>query len=193
MSSSGHQIRVGFMRMMMQSIDRAPTSERQALMGAVGELHDAIMGASMLGWMNGDVNLEVIERIHVDLGPERAAAFFGDHFRRVYAEAPFMASFVKGLVRLTGDPGGYLRFLPRGYRQIFRNFGEWEVGERGEGWAEAALVDPPARVFDLDAAWLIHTAAALESFFDLVDVRGEVRLVSVDPPRRAVMRFSWER
>ncbi len=187
------QIRVGFMRMLVGSVHRLEDPIREPASAALEDVTRRVHAAPMLGWMPGDANFEAVERLTEALGDEGASDFFRRLFSRVWTDASFMSAFIRGIVRMHPDPGAYLKYLQPGSRQIFRDFGTWQVRDRTSTSSIAEYVDAHPRCFAMDAAWIRLTAASLETVYDFAGVEGRVEMVDASPDdHRAVLRFDWQ-
>lgn len=192
MSRVEPKIRVGFMRMLVGSADKLDDPERERAKRALEDVSRRVHAAPMLGWMSGDANFEAVERLTEELGDEGASMFFRQLFSRVWSDASFMSAFVRGIIRMHPDPGAYLKYLQSGSRQIFRDFGTWEVRDRTEHSSIAQYVDAHPRCFAMDAAWMRLTAASLETLYDFAGVEGRVEVIDARPEEhRAVLQFDW--
>lgn len=192
MGTGEPQVRVGYMRMMFDQIDRHDAPGMDAVVADLAATREQVMRSGGLGWLPGAVNLDTIDALTVRLGRPEGERFFQLLWPRVWADAPFLSNFTQGILRMHRDPGSYLKYIQRGFPQVFRNFGDWKLGERGTGVARATLVGAPVGCFHHDAAWMHYTAASLVTLYDQGGHAGEVRLVDLDPVRRAAQfEFRW--
>lgn len=186
------KIRVGFMRMLVGSVDRLEGSTRERASVALEDVTRQVRAAPMLGWMTGNANFEAVERLTQELGDDGASDFFRGLFSRVWTDASFMSAFVRGIIRMHPDPGAYLKYLQPGSRQIFRDFGAWHIRDRTANSSIAEYVDVHPRCFVMDAAWMRLTASSLETLYDFAGVEGRVRVIDAFPDEhRAVLQFDW--
>ncbi|MEM7151396.1 MAG: hypothetical protein AAF799_01080 [Myxococcota bacterium] len=186
------RIRVAFMRALVSSTERLEEPTRTLARDALADVTERVEAAPRLGWMSGDANFDAVDRLTEALGKADTRRFFRELFGRVWADSSFMSTFVQGFVRMHPDPGAYLKYLNPGFRQIFRGFGRWTVGERTANTSVAVLSEMPARCLDNGGAWIHYTAASLGTIYDLAGVEGHAKVVELDEQQlRATLRFFW--
>lgn len=186
------RVRVGFMRMFIQVVERWPEPERSRLMAATAEVKRRVMEAPALGWIPGEINLDACDLLAEELGHERAKEHFRMLYRKVWTDAPFMAGFVQGIARMHRTPGGVFKYVRSGFPQIFKHFGTWTILSQDDHSLVARFSDVHPRCLANDGRWLDYVAASLETIYEMFDREGEVLVSDVDTERReAVFRFTW--
>lgn len=148
-----------------------------------------IRDAPALDWLPLEVDLELSSLIATSCGPE------ADRLRartclRTALDAPLLRPFVLGVETLfTLDPGGMLRQVPRGWPVLYRECGvmRYEIG----GLGRRLLVHDRVPAILLDHPYYnAAIAGALESFFDLCKVEGEIEIERAGPAR-VHYHLSW--
>jgi hypothetical protein len=153
--------------------DLYPSAEAKVLERVSPLVRQALGAALRLDYLPVMVDLEVAAAIRDELGSRGARAVARESLRRT-----LHGNLLGGLVRLATvlfgrTPSGLLRLSERGYAQICRDCGTLRLASAGEKEAELRLDHLPQEL-NLPS-YLDAMAGALEAFFDLCGVEGEVR------------------
>lgn len=102
--------------------------------------------------MPGDINFETCEIMTRTIGVDGTSDFFQQLWPRVWAESPFMSSFIQGVLRLHRDPGAFVKYLRVGY--VADSLVTLYEAGGYEGTVRVAEVDPARRDAVLEFAWI---------------------------------------
>lgn len=164
-----------------------PAAEPRVLERLSPLVRQAIEAASRLDYLPVLVDLEVTAAMRDEVGPQGVRAVAREGLRRT-----LNGNLLGGLVRLAvvlfgNTPSGLLRWSDRGYSQICRDCGTLRMVSATESEAELRLDRLPQEL-NLPS-YLDAMAGALEAFFDLCEVVGDV---SYDPwPGGARFVLRW--
>jgi hypothetical protein len=150
-------------------------------------VRQAIDAAFRLDYLPVMVELEVIAAIREELGPKGSRMVSREGLRRTL-KGSMLAGLVHSATVLFGNtPGGLLKWVGRGYGRVSRDCGELRLEKAGESTAEVRLEKLPAEL-NLPS-YLDAVGGALEAFFDVCEVKGEV---TYDPwPGGARYTLTW--
>jgi len=133
----------------------------------------AIDAAFRLDYLPVMVELEVIASIREELGPKGSRQVAREGLRRSL-ESNLLSGLVSSAIVLFGNtPSGLLKWVGRGYGRVCRDCGELRLEDAGEAHAEVRLVNLP-RELNVPS-YLDAVGGALEAFFDVCQVKGEVQ------------------
>jgi len=136
-------------------------------------VRQAIEAAFRLDYLPVMVELEVVAAIREELGSKNARKVAREGLRRTL-KGNLLAGLVSTAVVLFGNtPGGLLKWVGRGYGRICRDCGELRLEASGESHAEVRLENLPPEL-NLPT-YLDAVGGALEAFFDVCEVQGEVQ------------------
>ncbi len=133
------------------------------LLEALGEVRRRIRDSSMIGWVDAQDYLRLLEVTLDVLGADGSERFWAERLSEALG-LPLMRPLVQGGLGMFGrHPGGLLRMTPQAYRLTYRGIGHPSVGLE-EGHARLAISDlPPAfRGSPLVHNFAGHAIAALE-------------------------------
>jgi len=147
----------------------------------------AIDAAFRLDYLPVMVELEVIAAIREELGPKGSRMVSREGLRRTL-KGNMLAGLVHSATVLFGNtPAGLLKWVGRGYGRVSRDCGELRLEKAGESTAEVRLEKLPPEL-NLPS-YLDAVGGALEAFFDVCEVTGEV---TYDPwPGGARYTLTW--
>ena len=188
------EVRVGFMRILVERLHEMPDGARQEVIARIGaDVIEGVESAPVVGWLPADVNFRTVEALTAVVGREGTDEFHVTLYETLWEEAAFLRPLIQGVMRVGGrDPGTYLKQLPRGYPLIFRNFGRWSVVERQAASIELELHGAPPRCFAADGSWLRCVVSSMGTIFPLARREGRGELVSANAGTgRARFRFAW--
>jgi len=148
--------------------------------------------ASRIAWVALDLDVELTHAIYAELGPVRARELFRRNLSGAL-DSPVLRSLAQGALRLFGaSPARIFGWAPKAYAQIYREAGEMRFALDAPGSARLELHALPPAVAT-SRSYLDGMAAAVAAGFDLMGVKGEVRLESHEPvAARARFRLEWD-
>ncbi len=133
------------------------------LLAAIGDVRRRVRDASLIGWVDAQDYLRLLEASLEVLGADGSERFWADRLGEAL-RLPLMRPLVQGGLGMFGrHPGGLLRMTPQAYRLTYRGIGHPSVG-LGEGHARLEISDVPAafRGAPLVHNFAGHAIAALE-------------------------------
>lgn len=183
-------VRARYMKTFLDTVERLERGSSREVLSHFGEdAVERIRSAGPTAWLPAELNVQLTHAVARTLGPDETEGFFRHMLGLVYDTSLF-STFVRGIVRLVGrDPGGYLKWVARGYSLAFKNAGVWSVAEHEAGRAVLAVSGLPAP-FAGDEVWLRTVAASMGSLFDLAQKPGESRLESYGDDHARIV-LSW--
>jgi hypothetical protein len=148
--------------------------------------------ASRIAWVALELDVELTHAIYAELGAVRARELFRRNLSGAL-EAPVLRSLAQGALRLFGaSPARLFGWAPKVYAQIYRDAGAMRFALDAPGSARLELTELPPAVA-ASRSYLDGMAAAVAAGFDLMGVKGEVRLESHEPAAaRARFRLEWD-
>lgn len=186
-------VRASYMKRFVEAFAGLPEPTRRELEDAMGEELRLIADANGLAWLPFEVNHALTRELARTLGPDGFEAFFRGMFGKVW-RSPLLETLTDYVIRLAGrDVGSAARFFGRGFTQIFRHAGTWQVLERGDLHVRLEFAGFPDLCLEDSNVWLDSVRASLGSVFELVEAEaGEVELaVETSPKVRAVFALRW--
>lgn len=136
-------------------------------------------------WVPASHSRPVIDGIVRELGP-RATELWVSLVGARLLRTPLLGGFFDMLVRLGGmSPGRFLKSLPRGWGNAYRDWGEPQVTELVERQACFEFVDVAPYLFEHRQHW-VAIEGVLIGLVNVANERGEAAL-SFDPDNRRVL------
>jgi hypothetical protein len=150
-------------------------------------VRQAIDAAFRLDYLPVMVELEVVAAIREELGSRGSRMVAREGLRRTL-KGSMLAGLVHSATVLFGNtPAGLLKWAGRGYGRVTRDCGELRLEKATECSAEVRLEKLPAEL-NLPS-YLDAVGGALEAFFDVCEVKGEI---TYDPwPGGARYTLTW--
>jgi len=150
-------------------------------------VRQALEAAFRLDYLPVMVDLEVTAAIRDEVGPEGVRMVAREGLRRTL-NGVILGGLVRSAMALFGrTPDGLLKWAGRGYGMICRDCGNLRLETAGDRDAELRLEKLPAELNM--PSYMEAMAGAFEAFFDLCEVKGQVRY---EPwPGGARFLLSW--
>ena len=180
------------MKQLLGSVNRLPDPVRTRVRARAEVAVSTIEQAGRLSWLPFSANYELTAALDAELGREGMEQFFHDAFFDVW-ESPLLKALTEFVLRLVGrDPAVATRYFSRGFPQLFRDCGQWESGDVGEGVADVFFQGFPPVCLDDGAMWLYSVRGSLSSMFDLAKIDGEVLVAVEAETRTARYQLRWD-
>jgi hypothetical protein len=177
---------------MVDAVRKLSDPLQEKILGRFGEAKlKRLADASPTEWVSINLDLELTRLIRDVLGPEVTHRFFYrlsmDEFRsplfRVLVDA---GSAIFGL-----DAGSWVKWIPRGWGQAFRNCGHWKIQDVEPGVVQLRLEDLPLAVLG-DEAWLNGVASSMAALLELTRCQGTFLLCGIEEKRQcACYEMRW--
>jgi hypothetical protein len=184
-------VRARYLKTMLVTLGRFGGAA-EAVRARVGApLFEQIDGETPTAWLPIECNVVLVEAIALELGPERAHAYFREAANQVY-ETSLFKGFVHMASNLFGlTPATYVKLAPKGWSLAYRDGGEFTAFSRGENEASLEFRQVPRPC--ATAVWLEAARSSFYSCFDLCGaVDGRIEWGELDlRARRAVFLFRW--
>jgi len=144
-----------------------------------------------LGWVDIEDEFYVPDTIWLVLGDDEATEMIVD-FLQSHLHIPLISPLIENTRKLFGlTPRTALRFLPTGWKLIYRDFGSIEVHSTGDHSAEIVLRDLPRKVVDSDTRLALFRAHFL-GIIRMTGYSGDAQIVEIDRPASTVRyELSW--
>lgn len=169
-------VRAKFTQMTLSDLSTLGVEEeerirKQLAPGTVRRIEDA--GA--LEWIPVALDVELTRAMFLVMGREKARRYFRDNLRQA-AEGPILHSFVQAALRLFGmTPAAMVKITPRGWKQLFRDCGEFEAEIPGDGEAILHWRELPPVITD-SRPWVDGVVGSFEAMFDICETTGTIDL-----------------
>ena len=150
-------------------------------------VQQALDAAFRLDYLPVMVDLEVTAAIRDEVGPEGVRRVAREGLRRTLNGAVLGGLVRSAMVLFGRTPDGLAKWAGRGYGMICRDCGDLRVESSGPQDAELRLERLPPELNM--PSYLDAMAGAMEAFFDLCEVTGEVRYEPWPGGARFIM--SW--
>jgi hypothetical protein len=159
--------------------------EAEAILSQLpAEFIAAVRDAGGMDWFPMHLKLEVTRVLQRVLGPDRARAFAHDVLLRSLG-GPLLRTLAETAHSLVGrDVPALLRWMPKGWRLVFRNVGRWKIEPLIPGRLVARLCELPPVCVE-DAAWLAALEGSLSAILTLARCEGSVSLLEVNHGERS--------
>lgn len=184
------RILAGFVQGTLASLEPASAEAVRARLAA--ETRDRLAHSSRLAWLPVEIDVELTEAIYDELGAGRAHELFRRNLSAAL-DSPILRALAHGALRIFGaSPERVFGWAPKAYTQILRDAGSMSFEPGEAGVARIELSDLPA-VVARSARYLDGVAGSIAAGFDLMGIKGEVRIERIDPERRrAAFLLEWD-
>jgi hypothetical protein len=184
-------VRARHLKSVLAAMDRL--RERDAVRARLpASMPERVEAAHGSDWLPIEHDLAFARALHAVLG-KRELDVFNRRMLVASFQGPLLRTLVQTAVELLGvDPGAWARWIPKGWRLVFRDCGTWTIDRIGPREVVLRLSDLPA-VCAEDPVWPGSVGSSLSSILDLADARGDLALDSVDAAARtATYTMRWE-
>jgi hypothetical protein len=188
--AEGPRILAGFVQSSLEAID-----ELDQAMGAAArqrlkpETLEAIEGASPIGWIAIEIDVELTEAFFAVAGAERACQAFRQNLVRGF-DRPLLRPIAEGATAILGrSPHRLLRWAPKVWSLVFRDCGSMTLDATPNG-ALLRLTDLPLAI-TASQDYLEGVGATIEGVFFLAGVPGRCELLRIRG-KEAEFVLSWK-
>ena len=184
------RILAGFVQGTLASLDSASALRVRARLAP--DTLARLERSSRLAWLPVEIDVELTHAIYSELGTGRAHELFR-HNLSAALQSPILRSLAQGALRLFGaSPERLFGWAPKVYAQIYRDAGSMRFEAEEPGSARLELEQLPPTIAG-SQSYLDGIAGSIAAGFDLMGLKGEVRIERLDPSRRrASFRLEWE-
>lgn len=154
-------VRASYCKGAIAGAKRHPMADE--LLAAFGDVRPRVRESSMIGWVDAQDYLRLLEVTFEVLGADGTERFWADRLGEAL-RLPLMRPLVQGGLGMFGrHPGGMLRMTPQAYRLTYRGIGHPSVGlEEGHARLEISELPQAFRGSPLVHNFAGHALAALE-------------------------------
>lgn len=151
----------------------------------------AIDRALPTDWLPGPITRQVVDAVVEELGEQRAPELWCELMHRRLVKSPMLRGLIEVLNRIGGtSPRTFLKALPRGWANAYRDFGQPEILSSEAHHAEVVWRSVPDYLFVHRQHW-IAVQGALKGLVKAGGAEGRVAL-SFDPDAHEVRGdLSW--
>ena len=152
---------------------------------------DAIDHALPTDWLPGPITRQVVDAVVEELGPERAPELWSELMHRRLIKAPMLRGLIEVLNRIGGtSPRTFLKALPRGWANAYRDFGVPEIAASSQNGATVIWRDVPDYLFEHRQHW-IAVRGALQGLVKAGGAEGQCTLTFVPDAHEVHGELSW--
>lgn len=180
------------MKIFMGCVEALEPSERDAIRAAIGaEDLRLVEAATPVAWLPVEINLRATEAVGRVLGPQGSDLFFrrlGDQD----FESSLLKSIVTGAIGIFGlEPSRLMRWVPRGWAQLFRDSTQITLSIAGAGKARLTFAGLPPMLAK-SRVWRDSVASSMSAFYKATKREGTVEVESSEPATSTmVLLFRW--
>ncbi len=152
---------------------------------------EAIDRALPTDWLPGPITRQVVDAVVEEVGEARAPELWSELMQRRLIKSPMLRGLIDVLNRIGGtSPKTFLKALPRGWANAYRDFGEPEIVRSEAREAEVVWRGVPDYLFEHRQHW-IAVRGALRGLVKAGGGDGDITL-SFDPAAHEVRgHVSW--
>lgn len=142
-------------------------------------------------WLPGPITRQVVDAVVEEVGEHRAPELWSELMQRRLIKSPMLRGLIDVLNRIGGtSPKTFLKALPRGWANAYRDFGEPEIVRTEAREAEVVWRGVPDYLFEHRQHW-IAVRGALRGLVKAGGGDGDITL-SFDPQAHEVRgHVSW--
>ncbi len=189
---SGAQVRARHPQTLLLLTEESAPDRHPAVLAALRpETRASLQDAIAMTWLPMAIDVEVIETVAEQLGPEETATLVEKRQREEMGSALF-DGFVQTALRVFGaSPVNMVKRLPSGWGHLFRNAGWIEVVSTGPRNATCRVHRLP-RECTRSAAWMAALPIGLRTLYEIVGTKGTVDCRFEDAGQEMVLlTFRW--
>lgn len=169
----------------LAAVRRLPPSKQEAVLSGLDELVERIENANNLDWLPISTNLVLTEAIFTRLGEEQAELFYQNWLKRQMS-APAFAGLVRtALALFRFDTVAIAKWIPKAFDIMYRDYGQLEIHQQGEGELYVELLAMPDELFE-HRNWHRSVASGLHALFFLTGAKGTSVVEQLDAQKRSL-------
>lgn len=152
---------------------------------------DAIERALPTDWLPGPITRQVVDAVVEELGPERAPELWSELMHRRLIKSPMLRGLIEVLNRIGGtSPRTFLKALPRGWANAYRDFGVPEIASSSSNAATVIWREVPDYLFEHRQHW-IAVRGALQGLVKAGGAEGQLQLTFLPESHEVRGELVW--